>query len=146
MRSIFRVGEPTVKVKREILSRSRSLRANATDHERKLWSKLRALNRLGHHLRRQAPFQAYFLDFVEHRAKLVIELDGSQHGEAGQISKDQQRDAALRNEGYLVLRFWNREIDEDMDAIVDTVARHLRERSPHPKNPSDFSTSPQRGG
>ncbi len=75
-RSGFRVGVPAVKLSHEKRIRSRSLRATATDHERELWSRLRALNRLGYHFRRQAPFQSYFLDFVEHGAKLVIELDG----------------------------------------------------------------------
>jgi very-short-patch-repair endonuclease len=146
MRSIFRVGVPAVKLHREIRNRSRSFRADMTPHERKLWFKLRELNRLGYHFRRQVPFQTYFLDFVEHGAKLVIELDGSQHGQAEHVRKDERRDAILRNEGYLVLRFWNHEVDGDPNAIMDTIVRHLRERSPHPKNPSDFSTSPQGGG
>ena len=146
MRSIFRVGGPAVKLDRGTLNRSRSLRAEATQRERKLWHKLRELNRLGHHFRRQALFQFFFLDFVEHGTKLVIELDGSQHGEAEHVRKDGRRDAVLRNDGYLVLRFGNCEMDGDLDAIMDTIARYLRERSPHPKNPSDFSTSPQGGG
>ena len=135
-----------MKLSRETRSRSRSLRAGATDHERKLWYKLREINRLGYHFRRQAPFQSFFLDFAEHGAKLVIELDGSQHGEAGHVRRDARRDAALRNEGYLVLRFGNHELDKDLGTVMDTIVHHLRERFPHPKNPSDFSTSPQGGG
>ena len=135
-----------VKLDRETRSRSRSLRANATDHERKLWYKLRELNDLGYHFRRQTPFRMYFLDFVEHSAKLVIELDGSQHGEAGHVCRDGHRDAMLSNEGYLVLRFGNHELDEDLGAVMDTIVHRLRERSPHPKNASHFSTSPQGGG
>ena len=89
----FSGGGPIVKLDRDKIKRSRELRAAATSHERRLWYKLRELKRLGFHVRRQAPFQFYFLDFVEHQAKLVIELDGSQHGEAEQTRKDERRDA-----------------------------------------------------
>jgi len=146
MRKHFSGGGPAMKLDRNTLNRSRELRAAATHHERRLWYKLREFKRLGYHFRRQVPFQFYFLDFVEHGAKLVIELDGSQHGEAKQVYKDERRDAALRNEGYLVLRFANHEMDEDFGAVVDTVERHLRDRGPHPKNAAHFSTSPQGGG
>ncbi len=130
-----------MKLDRDKIARSRELRATATNHERRLWYKLRELRRIGYHFRRQVPFQFYFLDFAEHGAKLVIELDGSQHGETEQAYKDERRDAALRNEGYLVLRFGNHEIDEDFGAVIDTIEGYLRDRRPHPKNPSDFSTS-----
>ena len=142
----FSGGGPVVKPDRDKIKRSRELRAAATHHERRLWCKLRELKKIGHHFRRQAPFQFYFLDFAEHQAKLVIELDGSQHGEAEQTRKDERRDAVLRNEGYLVLRFGNHEINEDFGAVIDTIEGCLRDRCPHPKNPSDFSTSPQGGG
>ncbi len=142
----FSGGGPVVKLDRDKINRSRALRATATRHERRLWHKLRELKKIGYHFRRQAPFQFYFLDFVEHRTKLVIELDGSQHGEAEQVYKDERRDADLRNEGYLVLRFGNHEMDEDFGAVIDVIEQHLRDRGPHPKNPSDFSTSPQGGG
>ena len=129
----FSGGGSVVKLDRDKIKRSRELRAAATNHERRLWYKLRELKRIGYHFRRQAPFQFYFLDFAEHQAKLVIELDGSQHGEVEQTRKDERRDAVLRNEGYLVLRFGNHELDEDFGAVIDTIEGYLRDRCPPPE-------------
>jgi hypothetical protein len=70
------------------IGRARNLRTHTTDAERKLWYKLRELKALGYHFRRQVPFRSYILDFVEHSAKLVIELDGGQHGEDAHRSRD----------------------------------------------------------
>jgi very-short-patch-repair endonuclease len=145
MRSIFRVRVPAVKLHRETRNRSRSLRAEMTRHERMLWFKLRELNRLGYHFRRQVPFQTYYLDFVEHGAKLVIELDGSQHGLTTHVRKDGRRDAVLRDEGCLVLRFWNHELDEDLNAVADTVVRHLRERFPPTRKMLRIFRPPHKG-
>lgn len=103
-----------------------------TDHERILWSKLRELKALGYHFRKQSPFRQYTLDFVEHSAKLVVELDGSQHGLPDQARKDAIRDKALRAEGYLVLRFFNSEIRENLYDVVETIVRQLQARHPHP--------------
>ena len=72
-------------------ARARKLRQNATDAERILWSELRDFKRGGMHFRRQAPFDRYVVDFVCHSHKLIVELDGSQHGEDGAIAYDEQR-------------------------------------------------------
>jgi very-short-patch-repair endonuclease len=117
---------------KQAIGRARELRNHATDAERVLWAKLRELKIIGYHFRRQAPFRAYVLDFAEHRAKLVVELDGSQHGMREQASKDEKRDALLRLEGYAVLRFWNMEINENLDGVVEAIIRELHERDPHP--------------
>lgn len=150
MRSVFRAGGAGVKASREDVLKARALRANATSHERRLWYKLCELNRLGHHFRRQAPFGPCILDFVEHGAKLAVELDGSEHGMAENVRRDEQRDAFLRGEGYAVLRFWNYEVGEDVDRAVDVIVRTLDARratpSPHPKNAAHFSASPRGGG
>jgi very-short-patch-repair endonuclease len=135
-----------MKLDRQTITRSREMRAHATDHERRLWHRLRELNRHGWHFRRQVPFRGYYLDFVEHQAKLVIELDGEQHGTATNSLRDAKRDAVIEREGYTVLRFWNHELNEDLERVVECIARELRKRRPHPKNASHFSTSPQGGG
>jgi very-short-patch-repair endonuclease len=108
---------------------------------------MRELNRnLGCKFRRQVPFRNYILDFTEHGAALVIELDGSHHGFRENQVRDEKRDAFLASEGYRVLRFWNQELIENFEGVVDTILNAWRERTPYPKNPSDFSTSPQGGG
>jgi very-short-patch-repair endonuclease len=112
------------------IARARQLRRDATEPEKRLWWKLREMKALGYHFRRQSPFQIYTLDFVEHTAKLVVELDGEQHGEAAHQKRDAKRDATLASQGYLTLRFWNSEIAENLDGIVDHILRELQQRSP----------------
>ncbi len=129
------------------LQRARRLRRDTTVAERKLWRKLRELNhRAGYNFRRQAPFDPYTLDFVEHGARIVIELDGDQHGLSEQRAHDEQRDKMLSGRGYKVLRFWNRELNDQMDAVVNTIVQALAARRPPPENARAFSTSPQGGG
>lgn len=105
------------------IARARALRINATDAERKLWAELRLLRRQGFHFRRQAPFQKYTLDFVDHGTKIVIELDGGQHAEPGQVKRDEIRDAFLEREGYYTIRIWNGGVDTDMNVIMETIHR-----------------------
>jgi very-short-patch-repair endonuclease len=129
------------------LERARRLRLDATKYEKKLWFKLREMNRhLGTKFRRQVPFRGYTLDFAEHGAKLVIELDGSQHGLPEERAHDTVRDGLLTAEGYKVLRFWNYELAENFEAVVNRILYELQQRSPTRKIQGDFSTSPQGGG
>jgi very-short-patch-repair endonuclease len=124
--------------------RARQLRRDATEVEKRLWRKLRDLSRRGYHFRRQSPFHAYTLDFVEHDARLVIELDGGQHGEAAHQSRDAHRDAMLASQGYRTLRFWNLEVVENIYSVFETIIRGLEARRP-PPDPLRGSTSPQKG-
>ncbi|MEI9932885.1 MAG: DUF559 domain-containing protein [Rhizomicrobium sp.] len=126
------------------IAKARQLRRDATEFEKRLWWKLRALKPLGYHFRRQAPFRNYTLDFVEHDAKLVIELDGEQHGDAAHRKHDTKRDAVLTSQGYLTLRFWNSEVSENLEGCVDRIFRELQQRSPHPIRFAD--RPPHRGG
>jgi very-short-patch-repair endonuclease len=127
------------------IGRARALRSNATDSEKTLWHKLRELKHLGYRIRRQSPFRNYVLDFVEHSAKLVIELDGSHHGLPDQARKDERRDALLMAEGYRVLRFWNSEVVENLDGVVDVIMRELRQRDPHPTIADGDCRPPHKG-
>ena len=81
------------------------MRKAPTEAERKLWWHLRRLPLDGSHFRRQVQIGSYIADFACHRLKLVIEIDGSQHG--SQVKKDAGRTRRLESEGYRVLRFWN---------------------------------------
>jgi adenine-specific DNA-methyltransferase len=112
----------------EEIDRARKLRAEKTVFEKRLWKQLRQLSRQGWHWRQQAPFRGYTLDFVEHGAKLVVELDGGQHGEMAHRDHDAQRDAVLVGEGYLTLRFWNNEVVENMDGVMEVIIHHLKAR------------------
>ena len=109
-----------------------------------LWRELRKLETTGTHFRRQVPFRAYILDFVEHSAKLVIELDGGQHGEDAHRSRDEIRDSTLRSEGYRVMRFWNADVLTDVDLIAESILAELKGRERPPTRaawPPDLPTA-----
>ena len=125
--------------------RARRLRANATDAERILWAALREFKHSGVHFRRQAPIGRYIVDFVCHSSKVVIELDGSQHGEVDARVYDEVRTAFLNSRGYRVVRFSNHEVFRNRDSVVDAIARFVA-ISLHPKRASRASTSPRGGG
>ena len=106
-------------------ARARWLRANQTDAERALWLRLRELRQQGHHFRRQAPIGPYIADFVCHSARLVIEVDGGQHGLDDEAAADARRTLWLEGEGYRVLRFWNPDILGNMDGVMQVVREAL---------------------
>ena len=84
--------------------RSRTIRRDQTDVERKLWAALRGRQLSGFKFRRQHPVDRYFADFVCMEAKLVVELDGGQHAE--QFEYDARRSEVLEAAGFRVIRFW----------------------------------------
>lgn len=109
------------------------MRRNFTDAEMKLWKRLRNRQTVGEKFRRQQPIGKYIVDFVCPERKLVVEVDGGQHGE--QVSYDNERTAWLESEGYRILRFWNNEVLEDVEIVLDVIVRALEESElyhPHP--------------
>lgn len=106
------------------LDRSRQLRREATNSEKKLWMFLRN-NRTGTHFRRQAPCGRYIVDFISLREKLVVELDGSQHYTDKGSAYDQERDAYLRSQGLTVLRFSNVEVMSSIDGVLAAIEEHV---------------------
>jgi very-short-patch-repair endonuclease len=101
-----------------------------TPQEAKLWVKLRELKPLGFHFRRQAPIKHVIVDFVSFRECLVIEVDGGQHNFDEAARRDEARDAFLRGEGFRVMRFWNFEVDRNLDGVMESIIGALG--SPHP--------------
>jgi very-short-patch-repair endonuclease len=140
---------------------ARRLRANATETEILLWKRLRGIETAGTHFRRQVPIGPYVADFACMAARLVIELDGSEHNIDAHRAKDEQRTRWLESEGYRVIRFWNNDLTSNMDGVLETVyaalygsrdaelhpLKHRRHRRRHP-TPSRFARrpSPSRGG
>ena len=107
---------------------SRTLRANMTDAEQVLWHCLRRKQIQGVQFYRQKPLLSFVVDFYCPAAKLVIELDGSQHFEAVAQAKDQDRDAALSGLGLRVLRFDNRQVLLETDAVLTVIDEVVRGR------------------
>ena len=108
---------------------AKDLRKAMTDAERKLWQRLRG-EQLGVKFRRQHPFGNYVLDFVCLERCLVIEVDGSQHADAQE--HDEKRTAQLRVSGFAVLRFWNNEVLNETDAVVQVIWDVLNPSPPRP--------------
>ena len=116
---------------REPTRRSRELRNNATPAERKLWKYLRNRQILGVRFNRQVPIGPFICDFAARTAKVIIELDGGQH--AIQTAEDERRTRVLETRGYLVLRFWNNDVLENIEGVLTVIQAALRDRpSPHP--------------
>jgi very-short-patch-repair endonuclease len=112
---------------------ARKLRREMTDAERRLWSKLRYRQIDGFRFRRQHPIGPYVADFVCLEAKLIVEIDGGQHGEAA--TADTERTRWLNSRGYEVLRFWNNEVNENVAGVLERLRERLRRETPHPNPP-----------
>jgi very-short-patch-repair endonuclease len=98
--------------------RARKLRAEMTPQERRVWGKLRELNRmLGLHFRRQAPIGPFIVDFADLGRRLVIEVDGGGHGG----ERDVARDDWLGTQGFQVLRFWNPQISGNIEGVMQMI-------------------------
>ena len=110
------------------VGRARRLRRDQTDVEAKLWRALRAKRFAGAKFRGQHPIGAFVADFAYPGAKLIVELDGFQHGEEEGLARDARRTAALEAGGWRVLRFWNRQINEEFEGVLYAVECALKER------------------
>ena len=116
---------------------ARRLRRDATEVERRLWRALRE-NDLPWKLRRQHPIGQRIADFACPERKLVIELDGGQHD--ARAVADDERSAELAQHGYRVIRFWNSEVLENLEGVIERIRRELEK----PLETDPFSTP--RGG
>ena len=106
-----------------MLNFAQSLRQNLTNAECLLWNRLRRRQLSGFKFRRQHMIGSYICDFVCTEMRVVIELDGSQH--LDQASYDANRDRFLRSQGYRVLRFWNGDVVNQTESIMETIVAAL---------------------
>ena len=107
---------------------ARHLRQNLTDSERALWRRLRGKQLAEVQFYRQKPIGGYIVDFYAPKAKLVIEIDGSQHYETPQVEKDKERDENLGKLGLLVLRIKSRQVLKETDAVVEFIYQTITQR------------------
>jgi very-short-patch-repair endonuclease len=117
-----------LKYNAHLKDKARQLRKNLTDSEAALWSRLRNKQLLGIQFYRQKPIGEYIVDFFAPRAKLVVEVDGSQHMEGDQALKDRARDGYMVLLGLKVLRFNSREVLKESDAVVEAIYRIAAEQ------------------
>jgi very-short-patch-repair endonuclease len=109
----------------------RQLRQRQTDAESALWARLRNFRLEGVKFRRQHPAGNYVVDFASLDAKLIIEIDGGQHNEATKIEEDNKRTKWLESKGFEVIRFWNSDIFENIDGVLEKIQESIIKRK-HP--------------
>ena len=112
---------------RDLKPLSQKLRSTQTEAERKLWQRINRDQLLGFRFNRQKPLLSYIVDFYCLKAKLVIELDGSQHYEPDYQEKDRLRDAELNSLGFTVIRFDNHSVMTNIDGVVEAIYQYLSE-------------------
>ena len=110
-------------MKNPLTTLARNLRKNMTDAEQKLWYCLNNKQLKNLKFRRQTPIGKYIVDFLCYERRLVIELDGGQHAEKKNSKKDLIRDQWLISQGYHVMRFWNVDVLENIDGVIDSILR-----------------------
>jgi len=125
------VGGIAIKPRHAHQAFAEELRNNGTDAERLLWRYLKNRQLADVKFRRQQPIETYIVDFVSFEKRIIIELDGGQHVENER--DDQLRDACLRKNGFSVLRFWNNDVFENIEAVLEVIRRQCLETvSPTP--------------
>ncbi len=113
---------PVLRV-RSIVATARKLRRSSTDVERKLWHRIRDKQVEGFRFRRQRPVGRFIVDFICLDARLIVELNGGQHAE--NVAHDKKRTAFLESLGYRVLRFWNSEVIENIEGVLERLREAL---------------------
>ena len=109
---------------RELIRRAQELRRTMTDSERRLWHCLRH-REFGFRFRRQVPIGGYIADFACPAARIVIELDGGQHGSDEAEARDLIRTSEIQRCGFRVIRFWNHEVIEQLDEVIEKIWNEL---------------------
>ncbi len=106
--------------------RARSLRKEMPPAEGMLWKHLRDRRFAGFKFRRQHPIGPFFADLACHQRKIVIEVDGESH--LGQECRDERRSDYLRDNGWLVLRFWNTEVYDELESVLEVIYQACERR------------------
>jgi very-short-patch-repair endonuclease len=110
----------------KMIHRAGELRREPTPAEARLWKILRSQKLDGTHFRRQYAIDKYIVDFCAPRAKLIIEVDGSQH--LDQQDYDAKRTEFLGAKGYRVLRFWNNDVLNNIQSVMSVILQAIPNR------------------
>ena len=128
------MGVPPVPDLSWIAPRARELRNDPTDTDRVLWRALRRRRFAGHMFRRPAPIGSYIVDFVSFDARLVVKVNGAQHLEP-QRAHDTARDAWLRDQGSILMRFWNSDVMNAPNEVEQAIWNALEDAPPPRPSP-----------
>jgi very-short-patch-repair endonuclease len=107
-------------------ARSKRLRREMTEAERKLWYNLRNRKLEGYKFVRQMPIGPYIVDFLNREHRFVVELDGATHSTDAEIAHDQRRTSFLVSQGFRVHRTLNNEVHENLGEVLQGILRTLR--------------------
>ena len=118
--------KPEIRKNNKLLPTARQLRQEMTPQERKLWYLF--LRDYSVKVYKQRIIGSFIVDFYCHAAKLAIELDGMQHYTEQGLAYDMERSAFLAGRGITVLRFTNKEIDQDFCTVCKTIGHTIQER------------------
>jgi len=105
--------------------RARILRKNSTDAENRMWYFLRNRRLNGYKFNRQYVIEPYIVDFICRQQKLIIELDGNHHNDESTINYDQKRTLYLIDKGYQILRFWNNDVLNNINNVLEKILQSL---------------------
>ena len=108
-----------------IAEAARELRQRQTEAEKILWFRLRGRQLGGIKFRRQEPIGSYIVDFISFETKLIHEIDGSSHKGMEAKINDSQRTLWLQGEGFKVLRFWNADVLNDVEGVLEKIKGNL---------------------
>ena len=103
----------------QLLKYAKTLRSTQTDAEQRLWYFLRAHRFMEMKFKRQKPVGHYIVDFICHEHNLIVEVDGGQHQD--DVEYDRRRDAWLQAQGYTVLRFWNNDVMQQTEIVLEAI-------------------------
>ena len=118
-------------MKRPLTYNARKLRNNLTEVEKYIWQELR-LHNFGVKFRRQAVIGRYIVDFVCFERKLIVEIDGGQHADS---QEDKVREQWLSDQGFQILRFWNSEVLENREGVLQKIYECLHPLPNPPRQP-----------
>jgi non-canonical purine NTP pyrophosphatase (RdgB/HAM1 family) len=104
---------------------AKELRISSTEVEKRLWYRLRNRQIANAKFRRQQPIGNYIADFVCQEHKLIVELDGGQHNEESAQAADKIRDSFFASKGYQVLRFWNHDVIQNTEGVLEVILAAL---------------------
>jgi 2-C-methyl-D-erythritol 2,4-cyclodiphosphate synthase len=125
-----------------LIDKSKEMRNHPTEAESLMWKYLSG-NKIGVHFRRQHPVFGYIPDFVCLSHKLIIEIDGGYHLKGEQPEKDKERTHWLNQQGYIVLRFTNDEVLQDIEEVLTEISETLQSQSTTEYTPSPIPSAPK---
>ena len=114
-----------MRVPQELLTFAKQLRKDQTDAEALMWHLLRDHRFCGYKFRRQYPLAGYILDFYCHKTRLAVELNGGGHNDEKQRCYDQERTRILEGAGIRVARFWNHDVLNDLESVLEVIYTEL---------------------